>query len=111
MIKTDKELNMEALSIEGTAKTPSVKFDGQEGVIEIKGRSIPANSIEFYKPLVEWLEEYRNESLVTDVFNRCDCIVVPSIWDENSPLVIHEAQQARLPVITAEHGGMAGLLE
>jgi len=44
---------MEALSIDGTAKTPSVKFDGQEGVIEIKGRSIPENSIEFYKPLVE----------------------------------------------------------
>ena len=49
---------MEALSIEGTAKTPSVKFDGQGGVIEIKGRSIPENSIEFYKPLVEWLESY-----------------------------------------------------
>ena len=49
---------MEALSIDGTAKTPSLKFDGQEGVIEIKGRSIPENSIEFYKPRVEWLEQY-----------------------------------------------------
>ncbi len=54
---------MEALSIEGTAKTPSVKFSGQEGVIEIKGRSIPENSIEFYKPLVEWLEEYSGAPL------------------------------------------------
>ena len=54
---------MEALSIEGTAKTPSVKFNGQEGVIEIKGRSIPENSIEFYKPLVEWLEEYSGAPL------------------------------------------------
>jgi glycosyltransferase involved in cell wall biosynthesis len=26
--------------------------------------------------------------------------------DENSPLVIHEAQQARVPVITAAAGGM-----
>jgi len=32
--------------------------------------------------------------------------VVPSIWDENSPLVIHEAQQCGVPVITANHGGM-----
>ena len=24
----------------------------------IKGRSIPENSIEFYKPLVDWLDEY-----------------------------------------------------
>ena len=54
---------MEALSIEGTAKTPSVKFNGQEGVIEIKGRSIPENSIEFYKPLVEWLEDYSSTPL------------------------------------------------
>lgn len=54
---------MEALSIEGTAKTPTVRFDGKEGVIEIKGRSIPENSIEFYKPLVEWLEEYTKSPL------------------------------------------------
>ena len=54
---------MEPLSIEGTAKTPTVKFNGQEGVIEIKGRSIPENSIEFYKPLVEWLEEYSKTPL------------------------------------------------
>ena len=55
---------------------------------------------------VEWLPEYRNENIVNEVFNRCDCIVVPSIWDENSPLVIHEAQQCGVPVITADHGGM-----
>jgi hypothetical protein len=49
---------MEALTIEGTAKTPNVKFDAGQGLIEIKGRSIPENSIEFYKPLVDWLEDY-----------------------------------------------------
>ena len=32
--------------------------------------------------------------------------MVPSIWDENSPLVIHEAQQCGVPIITANHGGM-----
>jgi hypothetical protein len=49
---------MEPISIEGTTKTPTVKFDAGSGKIEIKGRSIPENSIEFYKPLVDWLEEY-----------------------------------------------------
>jgi glycosyltransferase involved in cell wall biosynthesis len=44
---------------------------------------------------------------VPEVLNRVDAIVVPSIWEENSPLVIHEAQQARVPVITADVGGMA----
>jgi glycosyltransferase involved in cell wall biosynthesis/MoaA/NifB/PqqE/SkfB family radical SAM enzyme len=56
---------------------------------------------------VEWMGEYRNQDIVRDVFNRVDAIVVPSVWVENSPLVIHEAQQARVPVITADEGGMA----
>ncbi|MEE4196732.1 MAG: DUF1987 domain-containing protein [Bacteroidales bacterium] len=49
---------MESISIEGTPKTPAVSFNAETGIIEIKGRSIPENSIEFYRPLVEWLEEY-----------------------------------------------------
>lgn len=55
---------------------------------------------------VEWRPEYKNSDIVTRVFNHVDCIIVPSIWDENSPLVIHEAQQCRVPVITANQGGM-----
>lgn len=50
---------------------------------------------------IEWVSEYRNQDIVRDVFDRVDAIVVPSVWVENSPLVIHEAQQARVPVITA----------
>jgi glycosyltransferase involved in cell wall biosynthesis len=56
---------------------------------------------------VQWMGEYRNPDIVPEVFNRCDAIVVPSIWAENSPLVIHEALQARVPVITSDYGGMA----
>lgn len=49
---------METISIEGTPKTPTINFNLEKGVLEIKGRSIPENSIEFYKPLVDWLEKY-----------------------------------------------------
>lgn len=49
---------MENLNIEGTAKTPTIKFDPNSGLVEIKGRSIPENSIEFYKPLIDSLEKY-----------------------------------------------------
>ncbi len=55
---------------------------------------------------IEWMSEYKNQDIVRDVFDRCDAIIVPSVWVENSPLVIHEAQQARVPVITADAGGM-----
>jgi hypothetical protein len=60
---------MEALIIEGTQKTPEVVLDPQKGVLEIKGRSIPENSIEFYKPLVDWLEEYSVETSEKTVVN------------------------------------------
>ena len=51
---------MEPIIIEGTPKTPTVKFDSTEGVFEIKGRSIPENSVEFYKPLVDWLDSIKS---------------------------------------------------
>ena len=49
---------MEKFSIDGTPKTPTINFDMASGFLEIKGRSIPENSIEFYKPLVDSLEKY-----------------------------------------------------
>jgi len=55
---------------------------------------------------IEWMPEYKNQNIVTDVFNKTDVIVTPSVWVENSPLVIHEAQQVKVPVITADAGGM-----
>ena len=55
---------------------------------------------------VEWMGEYVNHNIADHVFTHCDGIVVASIWGENSPLVIHEAQACRIPVITANHGGM-----
>lgn len=59
---------------------------------------------------IQWLPEYENDQIIEKVFNRVDCIVVPSIWDENSPLVIQEALQAQVLVITSEKGGMGELI-
>jgi hypothetical protein len=53
---------MEPILFEGTPKTPAVNFNADTGIIELKGRSIPENSIEFYKPLVDWLEEYKENA-------------------------------------------------
>ena len=55
---------------------------------------------------IEFCGEYINENLADVVFNNVDSIVVASIWGENSPLVIHEAQACHIPVITADYGGM-----
>jgi len=54
---------MEPINLEGSPKTPSIKFDPESGIMEIRGRSIPENSIEFYKPLVDWLDDYAKTPL------------------------------------------------
>ncbi len=54
---------METVIREGSTKTPYVRLDGEKGLIEIKGRSIPENSVEFYKPLIDWLERYSSKPL------------------------------------------------
>jgi len=50
---------MDNLVIEGSAKTPTVEFQ-EEGKLLLKGRSIPENSIEFYKPIIDWIGNYGN---------------------------------------------------
>jgi hypothetical protein len=52
---------MNDLIIEKSAKTPSIEFLSS-GVLQIKGRSIPENPIEFYKNVFSWLDEYQLSS-------------------------------------------------
>lgn len=49
---------MEPISLEATMKTPSIEFDAVQGLLEIKGRSNPENTLDFYRPLVAWVDEY-----------------------------------------------------
>lgn len=49
---------MKNLNLEGSPKTPTVNFNSEKGVLELKGRSIPEDSVTFYKPINEWIENY-----------------------------------------------------
>lgn len=49
---------MNNINIEGSSKTPTVNFDSESGKLLLKGRSIPENSVEFYGPLFDWIEQY-----------------------------------------------------
>lgn len=55
---------------------------------------------------VTMIGEYRPPEL-PKLMRSIDWVVVPSIWWENSPLVIQEAFMHRRPVITSDIGGMA----
>ncbi len=52
---------------------------------------------------------YRHEQ-VYDILAELDAIVVPSVWYENSPFVIQEAQAAHVPVVASRLGGMRELV-
>jgi SiaC family regulatory phosphoprotein len=56
---------MEELIIEGSPKTPTIEFKPSDGHLLVRGRSIPENSIEFYRPLLEILEAYNGNSQPT----------------------------------------------
>jgi glycosyltransferase involved in cell wall biosynthesis len=47
---------------------------------------------------------------VAEIYDDIDVLVVPSLWPENSPLVIHEAFQAGVAVVGASSGGIPGLV-
>jgi glycosyltransferase involved in cell wall biosynthesis len=44
------------------------------------------------------------------ILHEVDVLIVPSIWYENAPLTIQEAFMARIPLITADLGGMRELV-
>lgn len=48
---------------------------------------------------------------IAHVLAELDVLIVPSLWFENSPLTIHEAFLAGIPVICSDRGGMAELVE
>lgn len=50
---------MNNLILEGSSKTPTISFE-TTGRLELRGRSIPENSVEFYKQLVDWIDTYRS---------------------------------------------------
>ena len=88
---------MKSLIIEGTPKTPTIRFDSKAGIFEIKGRSIPENSVEFYKPLTDWLDSYKDQPLpktTVDVrleyFNTSSSKCILEVFKKLE--VIHKAQ-------------------
>lgn len=62
------------------------------------------------RPLAQHFGPYERDE-VGALMRQADWIVVPSVWWENAPLVVLEAQAAGRPVICSGVGGMAELVE
>jgi glycosyltransferase involved in cell wall biosynthesis len=55
---------------------------------------------------VELSGRYRQRQ-IPQLMQQCDWVICPSIWWENSPVVIQEAFACHKPVIGSNHGGIA----
>jgi hypothetical protein len=49
---------MEKITLKGTFETPAVVLDSEAGQIELAGRSLPEDTNTFYRPILNWVEEY-----------------------------------------------------
>ncbi|MCG8700020.1 MAG: DUF1987 domain-containing protein [Bacteroidales bacterium] len=47
--------------VKGTFDTPEINFDPNMGKFQISGRSLPANSVAFYEPVIKRVHEYLEE--------------------------------------------------
>jgi hypothetical protein len=50
------------LNIEGTKSSPTIRFNGERQLLEIRGESYPENAAEFYTPVLSWIEAYLTSS-------------------------------------------------
>jgi len=60
---------MNPIMISATEDTPGIVLDAGKGIFEISGRSLPEDVIKFYKPILEWLDEYAQSPNDDTVFN------------------------------------------
>lgn len=90
--------------------------DGHSPKLRVHGANLEAQTQEFQTHVSALLEEtrpttsyagpYAREEL-PDLMSCVDWVIVPSVWWENSPLVIQEAFSYGRPVICSDIGGMA----
>ena len=80
---------MKNLIIEETKYTPAVNFDTKEGILNIKGNSYPENTLEFYDPILNTMENFfkltKNKDIILNIeivyFNSSSSRVFFEIFD------------------------------
>ncbi len=89
-----------------------------ETPLEVQVYGNPSVSPEYVKKLVElaggdprihFCGTFPNEA-IGEVFANIDVFVVPSLWYENTPLVMYSAQAACCPIVASDLGGMSEVI-
>ena len=46
------------INIPATEDTPAIHLDAGKGLLEISGKALPEDSMAFFKPVYDWLDDY-----------------------------------------------------
>ncbi|MEA2041720.1 MAG: DUF1987 domain-containing protein [Bacteroidota bacterium] len=60
---------MEPFLKKATEDTPEIKLDAQKGIFSISKSSLPENAVEFYRPVISWINKYAKSPNPESVFN------------------------------------------
>jgi len=60
---------MRPLILEATEDTPEIYFHPAENIFKFSKSSLPENAIIFYKPILEWLKDYKDSPNPKTVFD------------------------------------------
>jgi len=100
------------------ALTLMPKSERKKIVLEVHGANLEHQSLEFQQKIeelraplikqgvVQWVGPYQPHELRSRM-SGIDWVIVPSIWWENSPMVIQEAKVCGRPLLVSNIGGMA----
>lgn len=62
-----------------------------------------------HDPRISFCDTFPNHE-IGSVLSNMDVLVVPSVWYENTPLVVYSAQASKTPVIASDLGGLSGVI-
>ena len=52
---------MRALIVEENSDTPKIILDSKKNLFEISGRSYPEDSLDFFKKILQWIDQYADK--------------------------------------------------
>lgn len=96
------------------------RIKSDKAILKIYGKSPVNNGIFNYRQRIKKAARYNrnikfmgtfNNRDVAKIFKEIDILVFPSIWEENSPIVLHEATATRTPAIASNIGGVNELIK
>lgn len=59
---------MEPINIKGAQDTPEVILDKENNIFKMEGKSFPADVGIFYKPIIDWIDDYSDSPLDKTTF-------------------------------------------